>query len=48
MDGNFISLFSELNDAQIEQVMQGKSEFERITVPREEVARIVENLSRLS
>lgn len=47
IDGNFVEQFAELSAEDVERVMEGGNEHERLGVSAAEVLRVVEEVARL-
>lgn len=47
IDGDFVQSFLDLSKDVQEQVMQGKSEHERLTVDKAEIVRLLEEVARV-
>lgn len=47
VDGNFVDRFAELSPENVERVMQGRNEYERLSATKEEVLRVVEEMARM-
>lgn len=47
VDGDFVERFLELNDQDVEKVMNGGSEAEKMKVTKEALSQLVEELSRM-
>lgn len=47
VDGNFVERFAELSAEEVQKVMEGGNEHERLGVSKAEVLRVVEEMARM-